>query len=141
MTVYHMITSIPKTEPDQAASLNTDKLIHFLSKIETGYRRNVQYHNDLHGCDVAQSMYMFLTQGNLCQIASLTYLDMLSAITAAACHDYDHDGFNNSYHVKFMTDRAIRSNDKAVQESWHTAESMKILLSPESKFIEDISPN
>ena len=59
-------------------------------------------------------MYMFLTQGNLAFIASLNYLDMISAITAAACHDYDHDGFNNAYHVKFMTDRAIRANDKAV---------------------------
>ena len=73
-------------------------------------------------------------------MASLTYLDMISAITAAACHDYDHDGFNNAFHVKFMTDRAIRSNDKAVQESWHTAESMKILLKPEHKFIEEITP-
>ena len=59
-------------------------------------------------------MYMFLTHGNLSFIASLNYLDMISALTAAACHDYDHDGFNNAYHVKFMTDRAIRSNDKAV---------------------------
>jgi len=73
-------------------------------------------------------------------IAGLSYLDKVSAITAAACHDYDHDGYTNSYHVTFMTDRAIRSNDKAVQESWHAAESMKILLRMENKFIEDISP-
>ena len=114
MTVYRMITNIPNVDPESSMKLNTDKLIHFLTEIGRGYRKSVQYHNDLHGCDVAQSMYMFLTQGNLAQIGSLSYLDMVSALTAAACHDYDHDGFNNSYHVKFMTDRAIRSNDKAV---------------------------
>lgn len=113
MTVYHMITSVAKHGKDQL-SLNTDKLIHFLSKIGQGYRRSVSYHNDLHGCDVAQSMYMFLTKGELNRIAKLNYLDQISAIVAAACHDYDHDGFNNAYHVKFMTDRAIRANDKAV---------------------------
>ena len=74
-------------------------------------------------------------------VASLSYLDMVSAIIAAACHDYDHDGYSNSYHVNFMTDRAIRSNDKAVQESWHAAESLKILYMNEHKFIDDISPD
>jgi len=57
---------------------------------------------------------------------------MVSAITAAACHDYDHDGYTNSFHVKFMNDRAIRSFDKAVQESWHAADSMNLLLSHEN---------
>ena len=111
-----------------------------MQRIGEGYRVSVSYHNDLHGCDVAQQMYSFLTKGDLAKIAKLNYLDQLSALVAAACHDYDHDGFNNAYHVKFMTDRAIRANDKAVQENWHAAKSMKILLSPECKFLEDILP-
>ena len=139
MTVYKMITNLPKN--GNCHKLNTDKLVHFLSKIGSGYRHNVQYHNDLHGADVAQSMYMFITQGMLNTVAQLSYLDIVSAITAAACHDYDHDGYNNSYHVKFMTDRAIRSNDKSVQESWHAAEALSILLRQENRFIEDISPD
>ena len=59
MTVYKMITNLPKN--GNCHKLNTDKLVHFLSKIGSGYRHNVQYHNDLHGADVAQSMYMFIT--------------------------------------------------------------------------------
>ena len=51
MTVYRMITKIIRQVHDN--SLNTDKLIHFLQKIGEGYRVNVAYHNDLHGCDVA----------------------------------------------------------------------------------------
>ena len=51
------------------------------------------YHNDLHGADVAQMMYMFIKQGDLATIAQLNYLDLVSAITAAACRDFAHDGF------------------------------------------------
>ena len=80
----------------------------------TGYRRDVVYHNDLHGADVAQMMYMFFKEGNLHGIAQLHYLDMVSAIIASACHDFDHDGLNNAYHVNFMTDRALRYHDMHV---------------------------
>ena len=63
----------------------------------------------------------------------------MSAITAAACHDFAHDGYNNAYHVNFMTDRALRYHDKAVQENWHASESMKLLLAEENAFTEGFS--
>jgi high affinity cGMP-specific 3',5'-cyclic phosphodiesterase 9 len=64
---------------------------------------------------------------------------MVSALTAAACHDFDHDGFNNAYHVNFTTDRALRYHDKAVQENWHASESMKVLLDGDNNFTEAFS--
>ena len=79
---------------------------------------------------------MFIKEGDLATVAKLNYLDLVSIITAAVCHDYNHDGFNNSYHVNFMTDRALRYHDKAVQENWHASESMKLLLQPENNFVE-----
>lgn len=72
-------------------------------------------------------------------VAQLNYLDMVSALTASACHDYDHDGFNNAYHVNFMTDRALRYHDRAVQENWHASESMQVLLKVENNFTEGFS--
>ena len=84
-------------------------------------------------------MYLFFKQGNLHQIAQLNYLDMVSAITAGACHDYAHDGYNNSYHINFMTDRALRFHDIAVQENWHASKSIKILLEPEFYFLENFT--
>ena len=72
------------------------------------------YHNDLHGLDVAQMMFMMVKTGNMREICSLGYWDLVAAITAAACHDFAHDGFNNPYHVNFMTERALRFHDKAV---------------------------
>jgi len=128
MVVFKIMNELPQTPG--SASLNNDKLISFLGALYKGYRTDVQYHNDLHGADVAQMMYMFIKEGNLAQVAQLNYLDLVSVITAAAAHDYDHDGFNNTYHVNFVTDRALRYHDKAVQENWHASESMKLLLQP-----------
>lgn len=44
-------------------------------------------------------------------MAQLSYLDLVSALTAGACHDFDHDGKTNVYHVNFMTKRALRYHD------------------------------
>lgn len=84
-------------------------------------------------------LYMMIKAGNIREIAQLSYIDLVSAVTASACHDFAHDGFNNAYHVNFMTDRALRYHDKAVQENWHASESMKILLTAENNFIEVLS--
>ena len=81
-------------------------------------------------------MNVFINQGKLDEVIQLTYLDMVSALTAAACHDFDHDGFNNTYHVNFLTERTLRYHDKAVQENWHASESIKRLLKDENNFVE-----
>ena len=126
MVIFRIMKDLPQDEP--AVVLNDDKLINFLFAIKQGYRPEVAYHNDLHGTDVAQMMHLLIKEGNLAQVAQLNYLDLVSAVTASVCHDFDHDGFNNGYHVSFMTDRAVRYHDKAVQENWHASESMKLLL-------------
>lgn len=51
------------------------------------------------------------------------------------CHDYDHDGLNNSYHVNAISPRAVRYSDKAVQENYHVAESFAILNTPQYNFM------
>jgi len=55
----------------------------------------VQYHNDVHGADVMQMVFIILTEGKLLQMAELDGLDSIAFLIAAVCHDYDHDGFNN----------------------------------------------
>jgi len=119
--------------------LNLDKLVPFLRTIKDGYRSDVAYHNDIHGADIAQMLYLMVSKGGLNSMAQLTYLDLVAMITAGACHDFAHDGLTNIYHVNFMTDRAIRYHDKAVQENWHASESMKLLLQDENNFIEAFS--
>lgn len=58
---------------------------------------------------------------------------------SSVCHDYDHDGLNNSYHVNAISERAIRYSDKAVQENYHVAESFTILNTPEFNFLQNYS--
>jgi len=101
---------------DLFESLNIDKKVFgkFMNKITEGYRRDVEYHNDLHGADVMQFNYVVLKRTKLVKIASLTDLDVFTTLVAAACHDYAHDGFTNPYHVNTISERAIRYSDLAV---------------------------
>jgi hypothetical protein len=48
MATVHMIL-----EHHLDVYINDRKFCHFLNEIYRGYKREVQYHNDLHGVDVA----------------------------------------------------------------------------------------
>lgn len=84
-------------------------------------------------------LFVMMTQGELIVTAQLNELDVLSAVIASVCHDYDHDGLNNAYHVNAISDRAVRYSDKAVQENYHVAESFAILNKPEFNFMKNFS--
>lgn len=65
--------------------------------------------------------YVLLTQGDLISQASLDHLDQVAMMIAAACHDYDHDGLNNTYHINAFTYRTVRYHHNSVQENYHAA--------------------
>lgn len=136
--IVHLLDNLPSKE-ENFGNFNENKLVLFLNQIQMGYQQKVAYHNDLHGVDVAQFMFLLIKDAQLDRVADLRYLDMTSAIIAAVCHDYDHDGFNNAYHVNKMTMRALRYHDESVQENYHAAESISIMLKPEFNFLENAS--
>lgn len=37
---------------------------------------------------------------------------MISSLIAAICHDFKHNGFNNSFHINTRTDIATNYNGK-----------------------------
>ena len=80
-----------------------------------------------------------MQQGEMIKFASLSDLDVLSVVIASVCHDYDHDGFNNAYHVNAITDRAIRYSDQSVQENYHIAESFSILNNDKYNFMKEFN--
>ena len=59
----------------------------------------------------------------------------MSLLVAALCHDVGHDGFNNKYHVVTQSDRFQMYGDVNVQESYHVAETLKLLNMIEYDFI------
>lgn len=83
--------------------------------------------------------YRLLTACNLASILRLNKLDLLSFIVAALCHDVGHDSFNNAYHINAGTKRAIDFNDVSVQESFHAAETFRILREDCSNFTEGLT--
>ena len=85
------------------------------------------------------NVYVQLTKGELIKIGGLDDFDTLSILIAGACHDYGHDGFNNSYHVNAMTTRAINCHDISVQESYHAAESFKLMMNTRNNFLDTVS--
>jgi hypothetical protein len=94
--------------------IDYSRMSSFLSKIFQGYRRDVEYHNDLHAADVMQMCFLMLTSGGIVERAELNSIDVLSIVWAAVCHDFKHDGFSNIYHVNSISDRAIRYSDLSV---------------------------
>ena len=65
-----MMNELPMADDDSSIKeLNKDKLVNFLKKIGQGYRREVDYHNELHGLDVAQMMFLMIKQADLGTVA------------------------------------------------------------------------
>eukprot|EP00347_Sterkiella_histriomuscorum_P010613 403375598 len=116
--------------------VNETKLVKFLQSIFNGYRRDVLYHNDLHGADVAQHCYLMLMHQGVNQVLNLDSLDILSFILAGTCHDFKHDGYTNLFHSNTFSERALLSNDIAVQESYHVSQTFRELQIQDQNFIE-----
>ena len=106
-----------------------------MRQIFGGYNQHIQYHNEMHAIDVLQMLYIFMTAGNLESFAALNLMDVLAALISAICHDYAHDGFNNSYPINSISEIAIRFNDKSVCENMHASEAFAILRKPENNFL------
>lgn len=135
LTVYFM----RQLGLEKLPQLDQMKVSRFIGQIYKGYRRDVEYHNDIHATDVLQMSFIFLTKGGLHQWAQLNELDTISVIMGAISHDFGHDGMTNAYHVNSISDRAIRYSDQSVQENYHAAESFAILNQTQYNFLENFS--
>jgi len=62
---------------------------------------------------------------------------MFAMITAAACHDFKHPGYNNAFLTNSRDDLAILYNDQSVLENMHIASSFA-LIKNECNFLEDL---
>jgi hypothetical protein len=45
-----------------------EKFQSFITEIANGYDRKIAYHNDLHGTDVFQTVFLFLEKGELIMV-------------------------------------------------------------------------
>lgn len=71
---------------------------------------------------------------------NLTDIDIIATLTGAMCHDFKHNGYNNFFHINNKTPIAITYNDTSVLESFHVAESFKILVQEEYNLFSRFTP-
>jgi hypothetical protein len=63
--------------------------------------------------------------------------DQLALMLAAICHDLDHDGHSNSFHVYTQSELARLYNDASVMENHHCALAFEILRRQECAVLSD----
>lgn len=113
------------------------KLKSFITEIYKGYKRDVTYHNDLHGSDLVQVLGVWLNNSNISRQMQFKEIDIFSIITAAAIHDFKHPGTNNTFQINMSTDIALTFNDNSVLESYHVSEAFKVLKKHENNFMDE----
>ena len=102
----------------KALGLDRAVLRRWLAFVEQHYQL-VPYHNSTHAADVLQATHYLLSR---CDAGSfLPATTIFAVLIAAMIHDAGHDGLNNLFHQKALTDRALAFNDQSVQEHYHCA--------------------
>lgn len=100
----------------------------FSTHINNTYNKSfIEYHNKSHGADVCQTSYYFLVGCGLQIISNLSELELGSILIAAACHDYEHFGFNNPFLIESRLPWAIEYNDKSPLENHHIAATFSVM--------------
>ena len=101
----------------------------FFTQIESNYKQN-PYHNATHAADVLHAMHFFL--GVLGMAEAVKPEDVFSALIAAAIHDVDHPGVNNSFLINSSSPLALRYNDTAVLEMHHCSKAFELIFNDAS---------
>lgn len=117
--------------------VDDQKFMNFIMAIYNRYSRDVAYHNDLHGSEVALQVSYILNQRGMNAVGFSDY-DQLALIVAALSHDVGHDGFTNAFHVNSKSNRYRTYFDVPVQEGYHAATTVMLL---EQKNLDFLDPS
>uniref|UniRef100_A0A452VHX0 Phosphodiesterase n=1 Tax=Ursus maritimus TaxID=29073 RepID=A0A452VHX0_URSMA len=115
---------------------NTHGLIHhfkldmvtlhrFLVMVQEDYHSQNPYHNAVHAADVTQAMHCYLKEPKLA--SSLTPLDIMLGLLAAAAHDVDHPGVNQPFLIKTNHHLANLYQNTSVLENHHWRSTIGML--------------
>jgi GAF domain-containing protein len=114
--IKRMFTNLDLLEP---LGIKEQRLHRFIMAIRSKYR-DVPYHNFFHAFDVTQTCYAYVLMAKLETI--FTKEELFALMIACVCHDVDHMGLNNSFHMRAETPLAILtsvSGQKSVLEVHH----------------------
>ena len=104
--------------------ITNERFFRFIFVISSTYNP-VPYHNWTHACDVAQYVTYEIVTAGLDKI--FTSFELFGLLTAAICHDANHEGLNNVYNVKAETPFGILFKDQSVMEMHHITVAIPII--------------
>ena len=104
--------------------ITNEQFFRFVFTISGTYNP-VPYHNWTHACDVTQYITYEIKTAHLENL--YTSFELFGILTAAVCHDANHEGFNNIYNVKAETPFGILYKDQSVMEMHHITVSIPII--------------
>lgn len=93
-------------------------------------------HNSMHAADVLHAVNYFIQYDQISAI--MAPLDLLAMFFAAAIHDYDHPGVNNTFLAATTNGLSVLYNDKSVLESYHLSSAFSLLYKSEFNFLSQL---
>ncbi|KNC48136.1 high-affinity cGMP-specific 3',5'-cyclic phosphodiesterase 9A [Thecamonas trahens ATCC 50062] len=120
-----------------AFSLEEDVLLAFLNAVKANYNDN-PFHNLYHSFCVTQMVFTVLMACNELP-EFLDEWERLALMVSAVCHDLDHDGVNNSFHINSKSELAVIYNDQSCLENHHCSQAFRILHRPPSNLLSGYS--
>ncbi|KAJ0406437.1 hypothetical protein ATCC90586_001916 [Pythium insidiosum] len=67
--------------------------------------------------------------------------DLLCVFVAAVCHDMNHNGRTNDFHIRYRTSLAMLYNDQSVLENMHAAACFETMRRPGHDLLEHVTPS
>lgn len=104
--------------------ITNERFFRFIFVISSTYNQ-VPYHNWTHACDVSQYVTYEIVTAGLDKV--FTSFELFGLLTAAICHDANHEGLNNIYNVKAETPFGILFKDQSVMEMHHITVAIPII--------------
>lgn len=108
----------------EALHIAASTVMGFVTAVASHYRSN-PYHNFCHVVHVLQAVLLIVRQGGARHVFS--DLELLALLVAALCHDLEHDGRSNAFHIATQSEIAQRYNDISVLENHHCALVFELL--------------
>lgn len=125
--ILTMIATYVFTSLGMFKCINSEKFQSFCYSIASGYFLDNPYHTDIHAADMTQTLYVYLSYGNLESNLFLSSFDMTSLFLAGICHDFKHPGKTNNFLISIKDEIATRYNDHSVLENYHVAETFNLI--------------
>eukprot|EP00928_Gymnodinium_smaydae_P046992 TRINITY_DN31335_c0_g1_i1.p1 TRINITY_DN31335_c0_g1~~TRINITY_DN31335_c0_g1_i1.p1 ORF type:complete len:477 (-),score=89.17 TRINITY_DN31335_c0_g1_i1:38-1468(-) len=114
-----------RTPREPSAALR-ERVTSFLREIE-GMYLDVPYHNNVHACDVMQTVNCFFEQDFYKVMMNERLAYRFTSLIAGAIHSVGHSGQTNTYHVATESDLAITYNDTMPLENMHAASAFRLM--------------